>query len=110
MTLRTSIPKTKNNLYYDENFRKVLEDHIGYILNNHAHVQAIKLSTSAAWRSDFYGLVRDILPNFPENLMWLILRLNGLTSPTEWSGTRDNIILTEPETINQLIAANYNSI
>ena len=110
MTIRASLPSVKNNLYFDEDFKKVLEDHLSLILNNFCEVAGISNATSATWRSDFYGLLRELAPQYPETLFWLTMRLNGLMSPTEWSGSRTSVIIVaEPTLIDQHIASNYNS-
>lgn len=111
MNIRDSIPKVEDSIYFDEDFKKVLEDFIPTILNNYAKLVQVTPALSAAWRLDFYGLLRDMLPQYPDTMMWLTMRLNGLNSPTEWSGTRTSLaIIEDPMSINQFIAANYNSI
>lgn len=82
-------------IFYDPEFRKVIEAHIPY-MRNMATQFPLKLTDSDANRydGDFYGLLVK-LGSVPAYLHWITLRLNGMTSPHEY--TRDMKILLVPD-------------
>lgn len=70
------------DIYYDQGFRNVLEDHMSY-LRNHATTHAIAVEPIQAhkYRFDLFGLLSDC--NVPPYMHWLVMRMNKMTAPTE---------------------------
>lgn len=70
-------------IYYDEVFRNVLEDHIPYLRSDPNTTQQV-ITKELAWRyrNDFFSLLKDIY-NVAPHLRWLIMRMSGYLSPTE---------------------------
>lgn len=82
------------NIYYDDSFRNVLEDHLWY-LKNHASTNVLSIEPIKAYKYeyDLYGLLNSYSINM--NLHWIIMRLNNMTDPTEV--TRDLKMLLIPD-------------
>jgi hypothetical protein len=71
------------SIYYDPTFRVTLESHLQFIIN-HSSTTILTLATNDSYRfeGDFYGLLGA--KNIPAHLHWLIMRMNGLTSTTDF--------------------------
>jgi hypothetical protein len=82
------------DIYYDPNFRNVLEDHMTF-LRTHPKTALFTLTPDEAyqWRGDLFGLL--LAKNRPAQFHWLIMRLNNYTSPTQFK--QDTIGLIEPD-------------
>lgn len=79
-------------IFYDPDFREVLEKHIPYFLSG-ALSQAISVEPNIAVRYeyDFYGLLTYY--TVPRWLQWFVMRLNGMTSPDQYRQSVIAIVL-----------------
>lgn len=70
--------------YYDADFRNVLEDHMSF-LRKHSSTRTIVVDPGQAYKYeyDLYGYLLSV--GIPANLHWVVLRLNKLTTPTDFS-------------------------
>ena len=71
-----------STVYYDEDFRNVLEDHMTY-LREHVQTQTILLDIGRVYKYeyDLYGLLASY--DLPTWMHWVIGRMNKFTSPHE---------------------------
>jgi hypothetical protein len=69
-------------LYYDEGFRRVLEDHRVY-LRTVGNVKRVTIQPGLAYRFEFnfYGLLK--FHSVPQYLWWIIMRMLEMTSPDQ---------------------------
>ncbi len=100
---RNFLDNPSDLLYYDDRFRRVLEDHRIYIRNN-GNVRKVNISPGLAYRFEFnfYGLLR--FHGVPQHLWWLIMRLLDpeMTSPDEMSRTLQYYIYPDEAVLTQI--------
>jgi hypothetical protein len=81
-------------VYYDSGFRQMLEDHLSY-LKDHPQTESVEINPSSAHKGhgDLVSVLQDyaIEPRFH----WIIMRLNGYTSPMEYQS--DRLVLKIPQ-------------
>lgn len=93
MTVENFVINMGPDVYYSDKFRDVLEDHMTY-LRTHPETGMTVITPGEAnqWQGDFFGLLQD--KGRPAHLHWLIMRMNGYTSPLQF--TSDMIAFIEP--------------
>ena len=81
-------------IYYLDDFRNVLEDHMSY-LRTHPATTTIQVEPMVAFKFeyDFYGLLQAL--NVSPHLHWVVLRMNLLTGSTDYR--RDMLYLWLPD-------------
>jgi hypothetical protein len=73
---------TTQLVYYDEDFRAVLEDHMTILQTYTNTVKvAIQPGDAATFVNDFYGLMAYL--GEPPQRHWLLMRMMGFTSPDQ---------------------------
>ena len=88
-------------VFYDQGFRNVIEDHMTYLRTHpNTGVRQVEPGRAYKYEADFYGLLQFL--DIPAALHWVVLRLNGMTSPTEYTPDRLSILLVDPTLIEQL--------
>ena len=108
MSIKTYLPNVKDSIFYDETFRKMIEDHMGIIMAN-SFLYNIEPRMAAAWRGDFYGMLTENVSDLPVAWHWITLRLNGLLSPTDYSGQGGKILVPNYVELSSNLIAVYNS-
>lgn len=101
-TLTKSYLITNTAVYFDSKFKQLIEDHIELICSDE-HSSEITVSNvdAAVYHGDFNGL---LLANGVEhNLHWIIMRMNGLTSPMQYTSDNTTIRLPDISYINILV-------
>jgi hypothetical protein len=89
------------DIYYDEAFRRVLEDHMSYLKSHPTtHTVAVEASKAYKYEGDLFGLLTAYLQ--PVYLHWVIMRMNGFTSPLEASREISSFIAPDQKVINQI--------
>lgn len=87
--------------YMDPSFRAVLEAHIPYFrTDNRATLIPIDEHTAYRFEFDLWGLLLDL--SIPRYLHWLIMRLNGMTSPTEYGPDRLELLIPDLDVVDRL--------
>lgn len=68
--------------FYDDAFRRVLEDHVTF-LRESSDTKELLVPESIAYRyvGDFYGLLRVLGVSY--DLLWLTMRMAGMTGPSD---------------------------
>lgn len=89
------------SLYYEEGFRNLIESHLTF-LREHPQTSPLtqKPHSGYKYENDFYGYLQD--HNVPSHLHWIILRINGMTSPMEFGGEEEFIWIPDNAIIQQL--------
>lgn len=82
MKLESMLYDRGNAGFYDDNFRRVLEDHLT-VLRNSADTKELLVPDGISYRyvGDFYGLLRVLGVSY--DLLWLTMRMAGLTGPSD---------------------------
>lgn len=94
ITLNRSMASEGAAVYYDSGFRQMLEDHLTYLKTN-AQTEDVDISPRVAHKGhgDLISVLQDY--NIEPRLYWIIMRLNGYTSPMEY--TSDRLVLKIPQ-------------
>lgn len=80
-TLMTMTGKDES-IYYDPDFRIVLESHLEYFRNHPSTVQiTIPDNENNKYSGDLCGLMLTL--KIPDYMHWLVIRTTGLSSPNE---------------------------
>lgn len=109
LTLSLYQVPTGNTDYYSQAFRNLIEDHKNYLLN-HSLTKQIPLTPNAEdiYTGDFYQLLQSL--RIEQDLWWIIMRLNGLHSPLDYTGNLGNIYVPDASVINSLNTRFMNNI
>ena len=85
-------------VHYDPSFFYEMESHIEY-LRNHPDSDYLEVSDQRAHKhqADFYGLLKAYDVPFEQH--WIVLRMNGLTSPTQYMPDMIQILLPSDRVI-----------
>lgn len=83
--LEDAIPDTGSNYYYEQGFRKVIEDNLA-ILRNSPYTQSLSLKPyhASLYKNQLYSLLTEY--KIPVYLHWIMMRLNGMSHPNEYEG------------------------
>lgn len=104
-----NVPSLFNNakspgpdIYYRADFRDVVETHIPILLTNAKTTEQL-VEPQMAYKNDgnFVGLLNDL--GIKNELHWIVMRLNGMYSPTEYTSDRISILLPPDSYISQLV-------
>ena len=82
MALTDLMQETADPVYYSEQFRLVVEDHIGYLFNHpETTINSILAMDLVVFEFDFYGMLKSM--GIPAELHYATLRMAKLTSPQD---------------------------
>lgn len=95
-------------IYYSDTFRRVLEDHLTY-LQTHPSTRQIAIDPEQAYRfeGDLWGLMSHY--NVPMHLHYLVMRMNGLSSPQDSSVGITFLLVPNPNVVNQIRTSHMSS-
>lgn len=96
-TIDTNTP----NLFYDERFRVMIEHHLP-TLKSMQGSKTIELTAKDKedWDGNFDGfLFHKAIPVY---MHWIITRVNGLDSSTDFRGQLDRVIIPSTEKVNRI--------
>jgi hypothetical protein len=98
------------DIFYNPEFRNVLEDHMTFLRENHSHVVMVRPDQAFQWRGDFFGLLGNLnQEKVPRQYHWLVMRLNQYTSPTQFTEDTPAILVPDYSVIEK-IAQSHNSL
>jgi len=107
MTLTTLMVDPGPDIFYDPQFRHVLEDHMTWLRENHSEPLVLRPDEAYQWRGDFFGLLSK--KGVARQYHWLVMRLNQYTSPNEFIETIPAILVPNFSVIGK-IAQSHNSL
>lgn len=92
-----------NNIWDEEEFRTVIEDHLEFLKNNpNNSVITVKPSEAKRYEYDFYNLLR--IKAVDHRLHWVVLRMNGRIDPFAKCSDIENIIVPNFNDISTLLS------
>lgn len=84
MQIANLLPNS-DDWYQNSNFNEFIESHLTYISQNKmGTAQQVDDDIAAKYRGDFYGLL--LARNIISDYHYIVLRLNGFTSPSDFDG------------------------
>jgi len=89
-------------LFYRADFRNVLEYHMEFLRSRgNAYPITVEPHIAYKYEYDFTGLMLHY--NIPRHLHWVIMRLNGFTSPLEYRADVLLLLGPDPKLLDQLM-------
>lgn len=101
MTIENLMFSEGPSIYYDDGFRRVIEDHMT-VLRESPETREVDVTPGVAYKyaGDFYGLAQSL--GVPPHLHWVTMRLNGLFSPNDYLDTMYVVRIPSPTALEQL--------
>ena len=94
-------------VWYTDEFRNVLEDHLTYLRHHKStQLQSVEANLVIKYRFDMFSLFRYYRIN--DYLHWITMRMNGYKSPTDDFSEMTSFIVPNETTANQILQ-HYNS-
>lgn len=79
-------------VYYSEAFRRVLEDHMTYLrMHSDTTLLTVESFTAYKHRGDLFRVLQSY--NVPGYMHWTIMRMNNLTSPSDFKETTVSLLI-----------------
>lgn len=101
----TPLHLTMNNdgpaIFYDQNFRNVIEQHLEYLKSNgRSSTFTVEPKDAYKYEADFFGLLTklQVRPQY----QWIALRLNDMHTPTEYRMEQTTILLPNESQIEKI--------
>lgn len=89
------------DIYYDDGFRNVLEDHMTYLRTSAVTKNVeVDVLSSYKYQADLFGYL--YLRNIPAFLHWVVMRMNRMTEPMEFGPSITTLLLPDPNMIEQI--------
>lgn len=92
-----------SKVYYKPEIRNLLESHVQFIID-HPNTQVVNIANDIIYKyeGDFYGLlyILKVLPQYH----WIVMRINGMTTPTDLNWNRLAILLPDYSLIDTIIS------
>ena len=93
--------KSGPEVYYNKDFMDVLEAHLDYLKKDSStHIVQVKADRVAIYEGDFYGYLNEV--GIEPEYHWIIMRINGMRSPTEFTNGMDTLFIPSKDEINQI--------
>ena len=95
------LTESGSSIYYDNDFRNVLEDHMTF-LRNHPLTSVITLDANKVYQFEFdlFGLFRFY--QIPVQLYWLTMRMNNRVSPQDNVKNIEILLVPDHNTVAQI--------
>ena len=88
-------------IYYDPDFRRVLETHMGLLRTASSTTTAtIEPQDGYKYEYDFYGYLQ--FQGVSESLHWVILRMNDMIDPKEFRVDRSVILIPAADAVDSI--------
>ena len=101
MTIDNLMLPDGDAVYYTEDFRHVLEDHMPYLRTlQTTKVAPVNPEYAYVYRNDLFSFLTLI--NIPAYLQWTTMRMNGWMSPSDFTQDTEAIMLPDPGTVQQI--------
>ena len=88
-------------IYYDDDFRRVLEDHMT-VLRTAQSTRVLNILQADAYKYeyDLYSLLLQYA--VPAYMHWIVMRVNNMTAPTDATRTITSLLYPNATLINQI--------
>ena len=92
MRINNLAMQSPGDIYYSDDFRRVVESYIPMMLKRSDTVE-IQLDPHNVYKHefDFYGLLG--VTGIPEQFRWIVMRMNGIYSPTDFPSTISSVFV-----------------
>lgn len=96
------------SIYYSDAFRHVLEDHMD-LLRRLSSTKTLNVDPSAAYKyeHDLFGFLQ--MAGISTHLHWVVMRLNKMTSPDEFTIDIGTLMVPDPGVIEKIRQSHMSS-
>ena len=101
MSINARMVPSGDARYYSAHWHRVVESHLQWI-RSLPNNQVVRVQDAVAYKyeGDFMGLLQEL--RIPMELHWVAMRLNGYTSPTDYTYDRTSLFIPNPTTISRI--------
>lgn len=87
-------------VFYQAGFRRVIEDHLSNLRNSRgSNTLNIESNMAYAFEFNLYGVLTHY--QIPGYLHWIMMRVNGMTSPDEYQASMTSLIHPDTELVEK---------
>lgn len=103
LTLRSKMKAPGPSVYYTPQWHRLLETHMRW-LRESIPLRPIQIQDQLAYKyeGDLFGLLQEI--GIDDVYHWVVMRVNGLNSPLEYSSDRTVLLIPPSDQIDRLMA------
>lgn len=96
------------SIYYSNEFRNVLEDHMSFLrADQGTRVVAVDPGLAYRYEHDLYSYLRNA--NVEANIHWLVMRMNGMTTPMEFGPEYQLLAIPDIGTVDRIRQSHMSS-
>lgn len=96
------------SIYYDEDFRNVLEDHMTYLRAlSSTTTLALDVGKVYKYEHDLFGLLADY--GIPMQLHWVVMRLNKMSTPTDLRQDQTALLIPDASVVDKIRQSHMSS-
>lgn len=107
MSILSKFTAPGQDIWYDPNFKAVLEDHMTYLREHpNTTVQVLEPNSVIKYRFDLYSLFRAY--GIEQQYHWVIMRMNRFNTLTDDISQLDSFIVPDFNVVVQILS-HYNS-
>lgn len=100
-TIAPKFNKPPNHIWFTDEFRNVLEDHLIFLRNKKSTVINLEPMVKIKYRFDFFSLLKN--HNIENYSHWIVMRMNGLNSPTDDFSELESLVIPDTTVLNQVL-------
>jgi hypothetical protein len=101
MKINDSVAFTVSDIYYDTQFRNVLEDHMTFLREHpKTSIASVKVRDAYKYEGDLSGLLSAM--NIEKSMHWVIMRMNNMTSPSDVKSSLKSLYIPKTEIIDRI--------
>lgn len=91
---------TVPEIWYSPDFKSVVEDHLIRLRERKSTAFPISIDEGFPHKGDLYSLFTT--RNIPSKYHWIIMRINGFTSPYHYNGEAFDLIIPDDDFIDSI--------
>lgn len=103
MSILTKFAAPGQDIWYDPDFKAVLEDHMTYLRNHpNTTIQVLEPNSVIKYRFDLYSLFRHY--GIEQHFHWLVMRMNGFNSPIDDISHLESFLVPDTNILVQILS------
>jgi hypothetical protein len=103
MTVLSEMSASGPAFFFTQTWRLLVESHLTWLrARNESDIVVIQPHIGYKYEGDLYGALTEC--RVPQYLHWIIMRMNGLYSPSDFNGTGVSLMVPTIDTVQQLAA------
>lgn len=91
------------SVYYDQDFRNVLEAHMTVLRQSAAEFLNVDPASAYKYEFDFFSLLA--YHKVPDHLHWVVMRMNNFHSPTDNTREIASLLLPDQRVVSRILSS-----